>query len=148
METIEQVIEKIAAIAASNGQDQSKRVVNLPRMKVGTCYRQGDLNIFRVADDHPVGKPLARRQLADGESIGQRHVLLGEFQIYEGTQPPNIKFKDKAAAKFVLGYAFDITGPARNNHPEHSDFIFGEGCEGRYQVMHQMNIATRKKMED
>lgn len=146
--TIEETVKKIAEIAEANQASQAKRVVHLKPMKIGTCYRQGDLNIFKVADNHSVGEVVERRQLADGESIGQRHVLLGEFKIYKGIKEPQIEISDSRAKDFVLGYAFDILGPCRNNHPEHSDFVFGEGCEGRYQVWHQLNTETRRRMED
>lgn len=153
--TVAEVLAGIQKVANENhARPKSKRVIHLPIMKVGTCYRQGDLFIFKVADDHPVGDKVERRQLADGESIGQRHVLLGDFVIYKGIKEPNIKFKNipgnnkKGLIGAVLGYAFDVTGECRNNHPEHDDFIFHPQGQGRYQVWHQLNRETMQRVAD
>lgn len=100
-----EVIEKIQEIANQNqARPDVVKVKQVPDLKVGECYRQGDLYVFKVADDHPVGKKLDRRQLADGQSIGQRHVLLGEFQIYEGKKAP-CKTGDLYIKAGAVGYA-------------------------------------------
>ncbi len=149
--TVRETIEKLQEIANQNQANLELRVVTIPELKNGECYRQGDLYIFKVPDNHPVGKPLNRRQLADGESIGQRHVVLGEFKIYEGVKAPELPEGygkiNELNVKAGLGYAFDITeAGSRNGHPEHSHFIFNQ-C-GRYQVLHQTDMQTLRRVAD
>ena len=144
MQTIEQVVNQIQEIANNNQKNLELRVVKVPELKTGECYRQGDLYVFKVDDHHPVGKELNRRQLADGQSIGQRHVLLGEFKVYEGIKAPN--GINNLHAQAGLGYAFDVLGECTNAHPEHSHFQFQQ-C-GRYQVMHQMDLQTLRRVAD
>lgn len=153
MQTVKEVIEKIQEQANQNQANPVLRVVQIPKLKTGECYRQGDLYIFKVADNHPVGKELDRRQLADGHSIGQRHVITGgDFKIYESVKPPvlpkgygQIKDLNVRAGK---GYAFDILelNDTRNAHPEHSHFVFQQ-C-GRYQVHHQTDFYTLERVAD
>ena len=144
MQTIEQIVNQIQNIANENQKNLELRVVKVPELKTGECYRQGDLYVFKVDDNHPVGKELNRRQLADGQSIGQRHVLLGEFKVYEGIQAP--QGINDLHARAGLGYAFDVLGECTNAHPEHSHFQFQQ-C-GRYQVMHQMDLQTLRRVAD
>jgi hypothetical protein len=143
--TIE-TIKQIQEIAKNNQANLELRVVKLPHLKAGECYRQGDLYIFKVPNDFPVGKKLDRRQLADGQSIGQRHVLLGDFQVYEGVKAP-VKFKDDIYERAgAIGYAFDVLGECTNAHPEHSHFVFTQ--KGRYQVCHQVDFQTLQRVAD
>lgn len=144
MQTIEQIVNHIQEIANNNQKNLELRVVKVPELKTGECYRQGDLYVFKVDDNHPVGKELDRRQLADGQSIGQRHVLLGEFKVYEGIKAP--KGINDLHARAGLGYAFDVLGECTNAHPEHSHFQFQQ--RGRYQVMHQMDLQTLRRVAD
>ena len=144
MQTIEQVVNQIQEVANNNQKNLELRVVKVPELKTGECYRQGDLYVFKVDDNHPVGKELDRRQLADGQSIGQRHVLLGEFKVYEGIKAPD--GISNLHAQAGLGYAFDVLGECTNAHPEHSHFQFQQ-C-GRYQVMHQMDLQTLRRVAD
>jgi hypothetical protein len=144
MKTIVEVVKEIQEIANKNQANLELRVVEVPLLKAGECYRQGDLYVFKVSDSHPVGKELDRRQLADGQSIGARHVLLGEFKIYEGKQAP--KGVNDLHIKAGLGYAFDVLGDCTNAHPEHSHFKFNQ--KGRYQVMHQVDLQTLRRVAD
>lgn len=151
MNTVEQVIKNIQEIANNNQANPDLRVVEVPHLKQGECYRQGDLYIFKVADDHTVGRELDRRQLADGESIGQRHVVLGDFKVYEGVKAPELPEGygtiNDIHVRAGLGYAFDILSKgSRNGHPEHSHFVFNQ-C-GRYQVMHQTDLQTLRRVAD
>lgn len=143
MLTIQETIKQIQDTANENQINDLIRVQSVPIMKVGQAYRQGDLYIFRVADDHPVGEKLDRRQLAEGESIGARHVLLGDFTMYRGTTPPpNV---NSIHARVCLGHAFDVTGECTNAHPEHSHFVLPKG---RYQVWHQVDLRTLDRAAD
>ena len=144
MQTITEVVKEIQEIANKNQANLELRVVKVPELKTGECYRQGDLYVFKVDDNHPVGKELDRRQLADGQSIGARHVLLGEFRVYEGKQAPSCT--SDLHARAGLGYAFDVLGDCTNAHPEHSHFKFS--TKGRYQVMHQVDLQTLRRVVD
>lgn len=154
MQTVKEVIAKIQEQANENQANPVLRVVEIPELKTGECYRQGDLYIFKVADDHPVGKELDRRQLADGQSIGQRHVITGgEFKVYESVKCPVLPRGygeiEELNARAGKGYAFDILkldDDARNAHPEHSHFVFKQ-C-GRYQVHHQTDLYTLERVAD
>lgn len=145
MKTAE-VITKIQEIAKKNQErPKAKKVRTVKGLKVGECYRQGDLYVFKVEDNHPVGKELKRRQLADGQSIGQRHTLAGDFKVYEGKKAPD--GIEDLQMRAGLGYAFDVLSPGTMNvHPEHDNFRF-EQC-GRWQVMHQVDLRTLRRVAD
>lgn len=143
MLTIKETIQKIQEKANENQTNELIRKQQVPKMEIGQAYRQGDLYIFRVADDHPVGEVLDRRQLAEGQSIGARHVLLGDFVVYEGVKvPDNVS---DIHARACLGFAFDVTGECINAHPEHSHFVLPKG---RYQVWHQVDLRTLERAAD
>lgn len=153
MQTITEIVNKIQEIANKNQSNPELRKVTIPHLNCGECYRQGDLYVFKVEDDHPVGEELDRRQLANGQSIGQRHVILGgKFKVYKGVKQPKLPKGyeyDPLHAKAGLGYVFDILElgeDCRNAHPEHSHFIFTQ-C-GRYQVMHQLDRQTLRRVAD
>lgn len=151
--TVKEIVAKIQEIADNNQANPELRIVNIPKLNNGECYRQGDLYIFKVDDKHPVGQELDRRQLADGESIGQRHVILGgEFKIYRGVKAPKLPDGfgeiNPLNVKAGLGYVFDIKklDDCRNGHPEHTHFVFTQ--KGRYQVMHQTDMQTLRRVAD
>lgn len=155
MNSVIEIVNKIKEIAISNQNNPVLRVIQVPVMKPGYCYRQGDLYIFKVDDGHPVGEQLDIRQLAEGTSIGQRHVLLGNFKVYKGTTLPKLakgKFKDLNIRSGALGYAFDVLPSesgeldTRNGHPEHAHFVFNQ--TGRFQVWHQMDFQTLERTKD
>jgi len=142
----QEVISQIQEVAKNNQKrDEAHKTREVRGLKVGECYRQGDLYVFRVSGKHPVGEKIDRHQLADGVSIGQRHCLVGDFTVYRGKKAP-----DGIAALQVragLGYVFDVHTPgAINTHPEHDNFKIME-C-GRYQVMHQVDLRTLQRVAD
>ena len=146
-QTVKEVIEQIEKIAEDNqNREEVVKTREVPHLKVGECYRQGDLYVFKVHDNHPVGEKLDRRQLADGQSIGQRHVLLGDFQVYKGVKAPS--GINNLQSEAGLGYAFDVLGECTNTHPEHDHFKFTEKHKGRYQVMHQLDLQTLRRVAD
>src|SRR3990167_464200 len=142
----QEVIHKIQEVAKANQKrDEAHKTREVRGLKAGECYRQGDLYVFKVADSHPVGSELKRHQLADGISIGQRHCLVGDFKVYEGKKAPT-GIADLQARAW-LGYAFDVLTPgAINTHPEHDNFRLME-C-GRYQVVHQVDYMTLRRVAD
>lgn len=144
--TIEKAIKEIEKIASKNQSRVPEIKVHHAKLNVGECYRQGDLYIFRVASSHPRGEEVKRRQLADGQSIGQRHVLVdGEFKIYKGTTAP-VKSTLVHERAGCIGYAFEVLSKTcRNSHPEHDHFILEKG---HYQVWHQVDLQTLRKVTD
>ena len=56
------------------------------------------------------------------------------------------KFGYSITDQSPFGYAFDVLGECTNAHPEHSHFQFQQ-C-GRYQVMHQMDLQTLRRVAD
>lgn len=141
-----EVLDRINEVARSNqSREVFKKTRKVVGLKVGECYRQGDLYVFKVKDSHPVGEEVKRSQLADGESIGQRHRLVGDFKMYKGLKAPD--GIGQLQVRAGLGYAFDVlTEGAVNTHPEHDNFMLME-C-GRYQVMHQVDLRTLKRVAD
>lgn len=145
-QTLNKTIELIEQKAKENQSRAEEIKVRHPKLNVGECYRQGDLYIFKVSPSHPRGKEIQRRQLADGESIGQRHMLIdGEFKIYEGIKSP-IPCDDLYVKTGCVGYAFEVlSSSCRNAHPEHDHFILEPG---HYQVWHQVDLQTLKRVAD
>jgi len=108
------------------------------------CFRQGDVYIFRVPSDWPVGDAVKRDQIVDGVSLGSRHVLKGKFEVYRGVKLPDcINNTNKRAC---MGYAFDAVQGCELIHPEHDHYVFADG--GRFQVLHQIDMRTLKRVAD
>lgn len=129
-------IKLISKQAKKNKQEP--RVLN--NHTVGDIIRQGDLYIHSVNNDHPVGGELERKQLADGTSLGARHILMGGV-VFEGKKHP-----DWVSKNFPLGYAFDVKDKAVITHPEHAHIEIN--CPGRFQVTHQFDIRTQRRVAD
>lgn len=137
-------IKNIAKKNAERQKDQRTHDVSLRTVPVGKCYRQGDLYIFRVKNDHPVGEEIARDKIADGVSLGSSHVLIGKFKVYKGVKAPDCIADINA--RVGLGYAFDVEDGSVNVHLEHDHFCFTDG--GRFQVVHQLDIRTLQRALD
>lgn len=119
-----------------------KDMRQLKGMKVGQVARQGDIYIHKVSDDFTVGEELSIRQIADGVSVGARHILRGNVKVYRGFKLPLY-----VESRYPLGYAFDVTEEgAVLEHPEHAHFDICD--KGRYVVTHQMDMRTRQKVSD
>ena len=109
-----------------------------------TGFRQGDIYVLRVSEKHPVGEVIQRNQIADGVSIGARHILNGNFEVYEGVKP-HPKVND-LHAKAGLGYCIDVEPTTVLTHPEHDNYVFK--TRGRFQVHHQIDLRTLKRAAD
>lgn len=94
--------------------------------------------------EHPVGEMVKRNQIADGFSIGSRHILNGNFKIYTGIKGPECL--NDIHAKVSTGYAFDVEENTVLGHPEHDNYVFKFSC--RWQVVHQIDLRTLKKVQD
>lgn len=118
------------------------RIINDETVPIGKVFRQGDLYIFRVPLDHQVGEEVNIRQIADGVSMGARHILKGNVKVYVGLRHP-----DGVDTKYPLGYAFDVED-AILEHPEHAHGEICHGTTARYQVLHQMDMRTLQRVSD
>jgi hypothetical protein len=136
-------IEHIKEVAKTN----SNRDASLKTRQVTSsinCFRQGDLYFFRMPNNHPCGEQVERKQLAEGESLGARHVLKGNFKIFKGTTaPPQVS---ELHARIGLGFCFDVCPGDICVHPEHDNYFFETA--GRWQVLHQVDLRTLQKVRD
>lgn len=109
---------------------------------IGKSVRQGDIYLHRVNNTHDIGDELDIRQIAEGTSIGSRHILIGDVKVYQGVKLPSYVNK-----LWPLGYTFDVGEEgATVTHPEHAHIDI---CvKGRYVVTHQMDMMTMKKVSD
>ncbi len=124
--------EKAKALAI-----QEKRVI--AKIEVGQAVRQGDIYIHRVMIDHRRGNELKTRQLALGESMGSRHIAEAPAKVHEGLRAPDWAETDLLGPCIVAELPFTIT------HPEHAHICLPAGI---YQVTHQMDARTKKRVID
>jgi len=112
----------------------------IERMKVGQVFRQGDIYFHRVAASHPHGKKLSSNQLAVGDTQGARHTAAAPAEVYEGTTLP-----EWCSPGTFLGPCVISTQRFRAPHPEHAH---GSLPKGSYQITHQMDAATLRRVMD
>lgn len=138
-ETIKQLQEKAVEL---NKKDV--RIVNNKTVPIGKAFRQGDVYCIRVPLTHPVGKELKLRQIADGVSVGARHILKGDVKVYEGVKHP-----EGVNSRLKPGYAFDVNlEGAVLTHPEHAHGEFCFDTVARFQVVHQIDLLTMQRVSD
>lgn len=141
-----QVKESVADAVARLIKEADEKSINsirvVRKMEVGQVLRQGDVYIHRVDDDHKRGKKIAegKIQLALGQSIGQRHFLVGDLVAYEGTTLP--KWCRQGT---FLGPLVVLKKRAKNTHPEHAHSSLPAGT---YQVTHQLDVKTMRRVAD
>ena len=129
---------KLFCAEAKKGMENSTR--KNEKMKVGDIAQQGDVYIFRVADDHPHGPKTNNRQLAEGSTQGSRHIAEGTGEIYLPTvPPPNAKPGALLGPVVIEKKAWTLT------HPEHPHHEFGAGT---FAIVHQMDAITRQRVAD
>jgi hypothetical protein len=138
MKTIE-IIKDLTEKAVKLNRKENRIIKTWP---IGKVVRQGDVYIHRVADDHPVGDMLDIRKIADGTSIGSRHILIGDVKVYQGVKLPSY-----VNNRWPLGYAFNVGQEGMTiTHPEHAHI---DTCvKGRYVVTHQMDMQTMQRVSD
>ena len=118
--------------------DPELRVISTHQ--VGKVVRQGDIYLHMVADTHEHGKKIKGNQLVPGTSKGSRHTV-DNADLFEGTTLPEWVTEERV----VCGAFIRVTKRTVNRHPEHADNELPEGC---YQVTHQMDARTWKKVID
>lgn len=114
--------------------------------KLGTVLHQGDVYLHRVSDDHPRGKALGTRQVAVGTTVGSRHVVEGDVQVFEGTQlPKGVEEPEWCAPGSLLGPVVVAKSTATLTHPEHAHHRFPAGV---WQVTYQADYSTQRRVAD
>lgn len=113
---------------------------HIKSLEVGQVMRQGDIYIHAVNPKHPCGKKLKSRQLAIGETQGSRHVAESPCTVFEGTTLPEWCREGTFLGPLVKsGKRFTVS------HPEHAHVSLPAGC---FQITHQMDAASRQRVQD
>lgn len=137
--TVEEVLSKIEAHAAEPELRQ------LPRA-LGQVAHQGDVYLHRVTSDHPRGKLLGTRQIAVGTTIGSRHIVEGNVEVYEGKAlPPGFALPEGARDSDVLGPVVVVKSSAVLTHPEHAHHALDCGVD---QVTYQWDVTAAARVAD
>lgn len=136
------IVEIIKELTEKAVKLRCKKSRVIKEWSIGKSVRQGDLYLHRVSNNHEIGDMLDIRQIADGTSIGSRHILIGDVKVYQGVQLPSYVNK-----LWPLGYTFDVSEErATVTHPEHAHIDI---CvKGRYVVTHQMDMMTMQRVSD
>ena len=113
----------------------------ISKCDIGQGYRQGDIYIYRVADNHVHGKKIGTNKLAIGEGEGSNHFAEGEIELFEGTKLPN--FLNSGT---FLGPLIKAPNGFKNTHPKHAHCWMEQG--GTFQVTHQMDARTLQRVKD
>lgn len=115
--------------------EQGERIKNDERRVFGKEWMpgdvsaQGDLNIVHIRSMPKSAKPRHNRQMADGETMGSRHVVQGG-ECYDADPVELVKLvKEATGCDIDARYMGPIfKGPAELVHPEHGDQAFAEPC--------------------
>lgn len=120
------------------------------RIEVGhVAAHQGDIYVWRVADDHPRGAKIGTGsvQLAQGTSNGARHVAEGPVTVFAGsTLPKAVTPPMGAEASEIAGPVIVADGPWMLTHPEHPHHDIRPA--GVYMVTHQWDPKTMRRVVD
>lgn len=140
--TKESVGDAVARLIKEADEKSINSIRVVRKMEAGQVVRQGDVYLHRVRDDHPHGKKLAegKIQLALGQSVGQRHFLVGDLVAYEGTTLP-----EWCRQGTFLGPLVVTKKRAKNTHPEHAHSSLPAGT---YQITHQLDVKTMRRVQD
>lgn len=146
MKTETKEVEALEKITAASGLPE-KTVRDCRALQLGQAAQQGDVYIHRVGDEHPRGAKRSTAQVADGESIGARHIMTGDFETFNGVQLPSYaKLHPDVDEGEYLGPVVEVgAGGARLTHPEHADYLLGPGC---FQVSYQVDVEGRARVAD
>jgi hypothetical protein len=110
----------------------------IEEMAVGHHVRQGDIYVEMIEKISLSAKPTDNMQLAPGESKGSRHTVFG-CKVYEIKHSPNRE------NPILLGPQISSKERFTVSHPEHADFSMPPG---NYQVIYQMDYATKRRIQD
>ena len=145
-------INEDAAKNVSHQHDESRShfekapARHINKIALNEYVRQGDLYITAVESSHPHGREIQNRQLADGNTMGSRHIVeSSECHIYTGTTQSNRWINLGPNDKVLLAPFIKSDKEIHISHPQHSDFHLPAGC---YQVTVQMDAATKQRVAD
>jgi len=143
MQTIE-ASKALETIVASVAKQEMRKP---GPMKIGQRIHQGDVYLCLVADDHKRGPLLGTKQIAVGTTVGSRHVVEGDVQVFAGVElPKDMKIASDVERSAYLGPVVVVGSEGTTlTHPEHAHH---ELCEGVYQVTYQIDMATRMRVQD
>ena len=111
---------------------------------IGTIYpgqviRQGDIYLLCVEKSHPVGEQTLNRQLAPGNSMGSRHCIEGNVNLYIGVKAPEWCKSNLVGPVIVARERFKLV------HPEHAHFDMPAGY---FQTIYQLDPRTMMRVEE
>lgn len=109
--------------------------------------QQGDVYLHPVPLDWVRGNLRASKQVADGTSVGSRHVVKGA-DVYEGVRlPPGCSIPEGARLADVLGPVIVGGAEVVLEHPRHAHHRFTlENCAA--QVTYPFDFTTRRREQD
>lgn len=107
---------------------------------------QGDVYLTRVPDDHPRGAPWGSRQVAVGQAVGQRHVAVGDVEVFAGVDVATVlPLFDERRRQACMGPVVVARGTWTLEHPEHAHHVLPAGV---YQVTYQWDVARMGRVLD
>jgi len=136
METME-IMQRVKEGAELN----TPEIRIIKKCEIGQGYRQGDIYVYRVADDHKHGKKVGSHKLAIGEGEGSNHFAEGEIELFEGTTLPSF-----LAPGTFLGPLIKAPKGFLNTHPRHAHCKMEQG--GTFQTVHQVDARTLQRVRD
>lgn len=114
-------------------------------MGVGDAANQGDVILVRIASLPKSANPRINRQLAEGNTQGSRHILVGG-SVYDCEADDVVK----AIAAACKGTQVDaryigpvFTTPATLEHPEHGHQSWD--CQATIAVVYQRNLDSEER---
>lgn len=146
-------VEAVERILKHEASAEIREVLDL---EVGQVLHQGDVYLHRVPDDWARGNLLGTRQIAVGATIGARHIVVGDFEVYEGVElPDHVTFSRlperlrEAAKRAVLGPVVVLKSALKEGegltHPEHAHHRW-QPCV--VQVQYQLDGRTLQAVLD
>lgn len=121
-------------------------------LKIGERVRQGDVYLIRVRNGHPRGKPWGSKQVAVGNTIGSRHVAVGDVDVFAGDAKAIAKLFPKFSAEQLQACCGPVV-VARSTwtleHPEHPHHEVAQDCDvATYQVTYQWDSRAMQAVRD
>ena len=118
-------VQQVLARIREEAEAASDELRFVRTCREGDEIRQGDIYLYPLdAPPHRVGVDRASLQLAEGDTRGSRHILVGRAIAFD---PPSLH--DPLAGPFVQAWERVVL-----THPEHADISIPEGWyEVRYQ---------------
>lgn len=122
----EQAVETVRSEAEKIKNNDTR---NFDAWRPGDVAAQGDLNIVCVRTMPKSAKPRQNRQMADGETMGSRHIVT-RGDCFDADAKELARLVKEATGKDVrdryMGPLF--TGPATLDHPEHGNHEYPLEC--------------------